>query len=113
MKKYLALGSIMALMPILTLAATGFLGVLEKIAEIIKAVMPILVSVAVIFFIYSLLSYILKEGEDKAKAKTQMIWGIIILFAMISVWGLVGILTDTFGLTNTTPTNVGGILPTS
>ncbi len=109
MKKYIALGSIMAFMPVLAFATT-VTTLMETFSGILGVLMPILISLAVIFFIFSLLMFILKEGEDKAEAKTQMIWGIVILFVMISVWGLVGVLSDTLNLDNTMP-NVPG-LPT-
>ena len=110
MKKYIALGSLMVLMPLLTFAI-DFNGILNKVQSALSIVLPILISLAVIFFIYSLLLYILKEGEEKAKAKTQMIWGIVILFVMISVWGLVDILTQTFGTSGTSaPTNLSNTL---
>ena len=114
MKKYIALGSFMTLMPLLTFAGPDFNDILIKITAALKIILPILISLAVIFFVYSLLSYILKEGEEKAAAKTQMIWGIAILFVMISVWGLVDILASTFNLTGTVPTQLGDkLLPTN
>ena len=106
MKKYIFLGSIIALMPILTFAALDTAGVIKKFSDIIALLLPFIISLAVLFFIISLVMYILKEGEEKAKAKTQMIWGIVILFVMISVWGLVGILSDTFGLDNKGPQDI-------
>lgn len=102
MKKFIALGSLLAFTPLLTFAV-DFDAILEKIGDALGIILPILVSLAVIFFIYSLLMYILKEGDEKAKAKTQMIWGIVILFVMISVWGLVDILVETFGLDTSLP----------
>ena len=103
MKKYIALGSLMAFTPLLTFAAVDFDKILEKIGDALGIILPILISLAVIFFIYSLLLYILKEGEEKSKAKIQMIWGIVILFVMISVWGLVDILAETFDLETALP----------
>jgi len=110
MKKYIVLGSLLAFTPLLTFAV-NFGDILGKVSDALKIILPILISLAVIFFVYSLLMYILKEGEEKAKAKTQMIWGIIILFVMISVWGLVDILVDTFNLDTALPKMP--VLPTS
>ena len=82
--------------PIFTIAADDVLGVISTIKSIFSAVIPLIISLAIIYFIWSTAQYILKEGEAKNEAKMHMIWGIIILFVMISVWGLVGILTSTF-----------------
>jgi len=99
----------MTLMPILTFA-TGFEDVLETFASMMAILMPVLVSLAVLFFVISLVMFILKEGEEKAKAKTQMIWGIVILFVIISIWGLVGVLSDTFNLDGVAPKDISGDL---
>jgi len=108
MKKYIFLGSIMALMPVLTFAAGEFKTFIDRIFTVIGLIMPLVMSLAVLFFIISLVMFIVKDGEDKAKAKSQMIWGIVILFVMISVWGLVGVLGDAFfesGVTAPTKSN--------
>ncbi|MCK5021816.1 MAG: hypothetical protein KAR54_01025 [Candidatus Pacebacteria bacterium] len=102
MKKYI-LGLSLALMPMLTLGATGFSELLGTLSDLIATAMPILLSLAVLFFVYSLVMYLLKAGEEKKDAKTQMIWGIVILFVMVSVWGLVNVLVSTADLDTTVP----------
>jgi len=105
MKKYIALGSVLVFTPLITFAAATFGSILDVFDDVITAAIPIVISLAVLFFIISLLMYILREGEEKAKAKTQMIWGIIILFSIVAVWGLVGLLSETFGIdTDNAPT---------
>ena len=108
MKKYTILSLSLMAMPMLVFAATqttkGLEGAMTTIATLMKTAMPLIISLAVIFFVWSLVQFMLKEGEDKAAAKTSMIWGIIILFAMVSVWGLVNVLDQTFNLENQAPT---------
>ncbi len=43
---------------------------------------------------------LINAGDETARteARNIMIWGIIALFVMVSVWGLVNVLDDTFGL---------------
>ena len=43
------------------------------------------------------------EEAKKAKGRSFMIWGIIALTVMISIWGLVRILTGTFNIDFTVP----------
>jgi len=112
MKKYIALGSLMAFTPLLTFAAT-FESILLVIKNLMGVILPIMISLAVIFFIYSLLSYILKEGDEKAAAKTQMIWGIVILFAIVAVWGLVDVLLETFDIDTGAIPDTSQLIPTS
>jgi hypothetical protein len=45
--------------------------------------------------------FLAADEEKKEKAKSTVIYGVIALFVMISIWGLVNILYNTFGLTNT------------
>ena len=63
---------------------------------------PLLVTVAVVVFIIGILKYI--AGADEAAKREEgrkfMIYGIVALFVMVSIWGLVGIIKGTFGLDN-------------
>jgi len=77
-------------------AADDILGLISTIEDIFTAVLPLIGTMAVIFFFWSSAQYILKEGEAKNDAKMHMVWGIIILFVMVSVWGLVAVLDNTF-----------------
>ena len=60
----------------------------------------ILISLAVVFFLYGILKYISRgdDEESQKKGKNIMIYGIIGLFVMISFWGIVNILINTFEL---------------
>ncbi len=88
----------MALMPTFVFATSTIDSVLKKALELVNLAVPIVMSLAVVYFIYSLVMYMTKEGEDKAAAKTSMIWGIVILFVIVSMWGLVAVLSETFGV---------------
>ena len=70
-----------------------------------KYVMPLLVSLAVIGFVWGVIQFFLfQENEEKRKkGKEFIVWGLIALFVIVSVWGLVGVLTATFGLDKAIP----------
>jgi hypothetical protein len=63
-------------------------------------IVPIVFSLALILFLWGLLSYITAgaDEEKRGTARNYMIYGIIALFVMVSVWGLVAILNRTFGI---------------
>lgn len=63
-----------------------------------NAVIPLLIGLAVTAFVYGIIQFFLNpDNEEKRKAgKSYMLWGIIALFVMVSFWGLVGILSNTF-----------------
>jgi len=79
--------------------AQGVKSVINTLGEIINAILPLLIAVAVLGFFYGLARYIFKAGDDAAQkeARTIMIWGILVIFVMVSVWGLVRVLQSTFG----------------
>ena len=81
---------------------TNFCGLASLILGMLnKAVIPILMALAIVFFIAGVVQYVINpsSSEEREKGQQYMIWGIVGLFAIVSVWGLVGILTGTFGIT--------------
>ena len=64
-----------------------------------------MVSAAAVYFMYGVLTYV-RRGEDegdRAKGISMMWYGIVAIFVMISVWGLVYILINTFNLDTSAP----------
>lgn len=62
---------------------------------------PVLFAVAFIVFLYGIArSYIFSRGdvEEVKKGHTLILWGLIAFAVMISVWGLVNVVANTFGL---------------
>ena|SRR3989338_3732704 len=65
-----------------------------------SAVIPLIFALAVAMFVWGVVQFVIYSDEEakKAKGKQFMLWGIIALTVMISVWGLVSILGNTFGV---------------
>jgi len=65
-----------------------------------KSVIPLIFSLALAMFIWGVVQYVINDQEEakKAKGKQFMIWGILGLAVMFSVWGLVKIVGTTFGI---------------
>lgn len=111
------LGSLAALaLPLVSSAATTISNVTDLGKFIIDTInnilVPVLFAVAFIVFLYGVFeTFIIGARNDTAKEKGKglMLWGLIGFFVMVSVWGLVNILTGTITLTNTAPAT----LPTS
>ena len=80
---------------------------LDTLIVIANAVIAFLFGLALVIFLWGVYKYISSAStEGKEGARVTIIYGIIGLFVMLSVWGLVKILTETFALTNTAPTSV-------
>lgn len=112
-KKIITLSSLgLALMPIFTLAQTstgtscygvqtGIQAIICKVGEILNTLIPILVVLAVVYFIWGVIQYVIADDEEaKSKGRNRMIWGIIGLVVIVAMWGLVGIVKSTFSLNN-------------
>jgi hypothetical protein len=77
---------------------TGINGLITFFGNLLNRGVPFIISLAVVYFIWEVFQYaIAGDEEKKAKAKTGMIWGIVGIFVMVSIWGLVAILQSTFG----------------
>ena len=81
----------------------GLIGVIEKIIK--ESVIPLLVTLAVFYFIWGVVKYIQNAGdEEKRKEGAKMMtYGIIALFVIIAMWGLVNVLMGTFNLETSAP----------
>lgn len=77
-------------------------GVINRLQNIINVIIPFIVGLAVLVIIWGIFSFISSAGDEeaRAKAKSFIIWGIIGVFLMLSVWGLVNILTNSLPVDN-------------
>ena len=75
-------------------------GVISSLTNAINTLIPFIIGIAIFIFIVGLLRYVNAGGdEEKTKAaRNTIIWGLIIIFVMFSVVGIINILNRTFGL---------------
>ena len=97
-----AAGSLWAL-PFMALAQevdTNYLSSLIDGAKgLLDQLVVFLIALAVVWFIWNVIKYTMSDDEEgKGKAKSQMIWGIVAIAVIVSVWGLVGLLQGVFGV---------------
>lgn len=85
----------------------GIGGLGFRVISIINSVLvPLLFAISFIVFLYGVAkTYILSSGDEEAVKSGHKIilWGLIGFAVMISVWGLVNIVVNTFGLTGFMP----------
>ena len=70
---------------------------LENLTGIFRNIIPLLVLVAILAFFWGLAKLILNAGNEdlRQEGKSVMIWGIIALFVMSAMWGIVILLSQT------------------
>jgi hypothetical protein len=95
--------------PVLVMAqqpnAQGLFNLLGMATALIQGLIPFVIGLALLSFLWGVLKYATaKDEEEQKKSKGFMLYGIIGLFVMVSVWGLVNLLGDTLNLSNATPT---------
>ena len=79
---------------------TNFQDVMNLFMEMIGQAMVLLYAAAFAAFFYGLVKFIF-NAEDATKieeGRAWMTWSVIALFVMITIWGIVGVLTNTFGI---------------
>lgn len=81
---------------------TSIAGIICKIAGFVNLIIPIVIGLAVLIFIWGVVQYVIaKEEEAKTEGRDKMIYGLIGLAVIVSVWGLVAVLKNSFGISNT------------
>jgi len=65
---------------------------------ILAPLVTALLTLALLAFFWGMIKYIKSQGTDKKEGKDIMIWGIIGLAVMVSVWGLVNLVVGTLGV---------------
>lgn len=77
-------------------------GIICRIAQWVNLIIPIVIGLAVLIFIWGVVQYVIaKEEEAKTEGRDKMIYGLIGLAVIVSVWGLVAVLKNSFGISNT------------
>ena len=111
MKKLALIVGALAL-PLTSFAALGNIsGLVTDIGNIVNLIIPILFAIALLGFFYGLVKYIFGKEDDKAQAKKTMIWGVVALFIMASVWGLVAFIQNAVGVNADAAPAVSPLIP--
>ena len=99
--KKIIYGAFAYVAPVVVFAQVSVQGLLGTINDIFGIVIPILITIALIYFLWGVAQYVMAQGDEEGQktARGMMLNGIIALFVIISVWGLVAVLNSTFGIT--------------
>lgn len=64
-----------------------------------RTIVYLIMALATVYFLWGLVGYIKSSGDVSAREESRkyIIYGLLGLFVMTGVWGLVEILTNTFG----------------
>ena len=80
---------------------TNFDTLVGRLTNIGNVVIELLIAFAVIYIIINVVRFIMSGDDTKrSELRTSILWGIVGLFVILSIWGLVRILTNTFNTGN-------------
>jgi len=91
---------------LLTVPAVAF-GALDKVKTLLKTDLPeivrslgvLVVALAMLFFFWGTAQFILKfDDKTKEEGKTKMLWGIVALFVIFSIYGILSVIGDTLDI---------------
>lgn len=67
------------------------------------ALVGLFITLAIVVFFWGLIMYLWNVDEKKQEGLSIMLWGVIAIFVMVSIWGIVRLLQQTFKVTSTAP----------
>lgn len=107
MKKTALISSALWAAPLLAFAqvpAQNLRGLITLAGDLLNMVIPVLIAAALVVFFIGLVKYVWNNsGEDSQSAKNIMIAGLVSLFVMVSVWGIIRLAQNTLGVQGNQP----------
>ncbi len=88
-------------LPITSFAALdGLKTLLRSFSGLINTAITIIFGLALVFFFWGIGQFILHAGDQKMRdeGKKKIMWGVIALFVMVSIWGIVTFIGGIFGI---------------
>lgn len=78
---------------------------IDRAAAALNTIVPFIIGLAVFVILWGIFGYISHAGEEekRAEARQFVVWGIIGIFFMLSIWGFVNVLDNSFNLRKTAP----------
>ncbi len=111
MKKTALLTLALFMVPFLAFAQTlqPLQVLVAAVGTILNTLIPVLLALALVVFFWGLVQYILHPdaGEGKGwSGRSIMIAGLVSLFVMVSVWGIVNLAQNALGIQGNAPVQV-------
>lgn len=88
------------LVPLFVFADASVYTVVAHLKQIMDSIIPLLMMLAFAAFLWGVVKYIYAAGDEEKRkeAKGIIFWGILGMFILVAFWGLIQIVTTTFGI---------------
>jgi uncharacterized membrane protein YidH (DUF202 family) len=79
---------------------TTIQAIISQITNIVRSLTLLLFAIAMVVFMYGLFNYLvnISDKTKREKSKEFIVYGLLGLFVMVSVWGFVTIVSNSLGL---------------
>ena len=94
-------------MPVIAFAATSqtLKDLVRTIISYLNVGLVLMMAFAIVMFTFYVIKYFVLPNENRSEAGQYVMYSVIGFFVIISFWGLVNIVQNTFGLSNTSNTS--------
>ncbi|MCC2630674.1 MAG: seg [Candidatus Paceibacter sp.] len=99
LKKVLIIAGVVFVLPFMVQAANIYdlKSLIYYVIDILNAIIPLLFAIAFLTFIWGIIKYIYAAGPQKLnEGRNYIIYGVIAMTVMVSVWGIAEVLKNTF-----------------
>ena len=88
-------------LPLVAYAAPStFATVIDTVISYLNRILFLMMGIAVVIFVWYVIQYFIKPNENRKDAGSYVMYSVIGFFVILSFWGIVNILQNTFGLQN-------------
>lgn len=108
---YSTIVALVIITPIISFAALdGIKGLITSSIDIINLLIPVVFGLAILFFFWGVAQFILHSDQEDARedGKQRMLWGVVALFVIASIYGILGFIGDSIGIKPSSSLNTSG-----
>ena len=75
-----------------------FAELVDLFVDLIRSAVTVLIGLGLVIFLWGVVMFIYKSGSPKAHTygREMLVWGLIAMFVMVSVWGILGLAQTSF-----------------
>lgn len=85
-------------------SAQTLLNTLALVSTFLNSLVYLFITLAIVVFFWGLIKYLLGDGQEgKSEGLKIMLMGVVTIFVMVSIWGIIRLLQSTFRVTSTEP----------
>ena len=88
------------IVPFHALAATSIADLIRSVTNIVSLLIPLVIGLAILFFFWGIARFILSADNEEKRKQTKhlLIWGVVAMFVLVSIWGIISVLQETLNL---------------